>query len=93
VQEKAGSFITKCELGSNWHIIDVDHFRKGDYYRYVAEFSSGDKRQDAANKSLAAYTVANGTFICLWKMYRVLRIFSYYIQYSFCHLHLNLRIH
>ncbi|ODV89467.1 hypothetical protein CANCADRAFT_139812 [Tortispora caseinolytica NRRL Y-17796] len=32
---------------------------KGDYYRYLAEFSSGDKRKEAADSSLEAYKAAN----------------------------------
>lgn len=31
---------------------------KGDYFRYLAEFSSDDERQDAAQKSLDAYKTA-----------------------------------
>jgi len=31
---------------------------KGDYYRYMAEFTSGDKRKEAGNKSLEAYSKA-----------------------------------
>lgn len=31
---------------------------KGDYHRYVAEFSSGDDRQESAQKSLVAYKFA-----------------------------------
>ena len=34
-------------------------FRKGDYCRYKAEFSSADEREDAAAKSLEAYKKAN----------------------------------
>lgn len=32
-------------------------FRKGDYYRYLAEFKSGDDRKDVADLSLKAYEV------------------------------------
>lgn len=31
---------------------------KADYHRYIAEYSSGDKKQQAANKALQAYTDA-----------------------------------
>ncbi|KAF8083034.1 hypothetical protein N665_0795s0030 [Sinapis alba] len=31
---------------------------KGDYYRYLAEFSSGDERKEAADQSLEAYKAA-----------------------------------
>ena len=34
-------------------------FRTGDYYRYFAEFDTGDKRKDSADKSLEAYKVAS----------------------------------
>lgn len=33
--------------------------RKGDYYRYLAEFKSGDDRKEAADQSLKAYEVLN----------------------------------
>ena len=32
---------------------------KGDYYRYIAEYSSGDKHKEAADKALEAYDKAN----------------------------------
>ena len=32
--------------------------RKGDYHRYLAEFATGDKRKDSAEKSLEAYKKA-----------------------------------
>lgn len=31
--------------------------RKGDYYRYLAEFKSGNERKEAADQSLKAYEV------------------------------------
>ena len=31
--------------------------RKGDYYRYLAEFKSGNERKEAADQSLKAYQV------------------------------------
>ncbi|KAJ1982880.1 hypothetical protein H4R35_000006 [Dimargaris xerosporica] len=34
------------------------HKMKGDYYRYLAEFSAENVRKDAADKSLAGYTTA-----------------------------------
>ncbi|KAJ1959464.1 hypothetical protein GGI12_004322, partial [Dipsacomyces acuminosporus] len=34
---------------------------KGDYYRYLAEFETGDARKDASDKSLDAYKVASET--------------------------------
>ena len=37
------------------------HKMKGDYYRYLAEFSSADKRSEASEKSLSAYKAASGT--------------------------------
>ena len=32
-------------------------FRKGDYYRYLAEFKTGNERKEAADQSLKAYQV------------------------------------
>jgi 14-3-3 protein epsilon len=40
-------------------------YRKGDYYRYLAEFSSGDKRTEAADHSLAAYKAASGKWFAM----------------------------
>jgi len=36
------------------------HKMKGDYYRYIAEFTSGDKKSGAANSAKAAYDDAMG---------------------------------
>ncbi|KAG6755223.1 hypothetical protein POTOM_041041 [Populus tomentosa] len=35
--------------------------RKGDYYRYLAEFKSGNERKEAADQSLKAYETATST--------------------------------
>lgn len=45
-------------------------FRKGDYYRYLAEFSSGTERKEAADQSLEAYKVL-GSFFCLFPLFCV----------------------
>jgi len=34
-------------------------YRKGDYYRYLAEFATGDKRSTTAESSLQAYKAAS----------------------------------
>merc|ERR1712118_637425 len=36
------------------------HKMKGDYYRYIAEFTDGDKKSAAANKAKSAYDDAMG---------------------------------
>eukprot|EP00250_Pteridium_aquilinum_P029636 c39875_g1_i1 orf=250-1026(+) len=37
------------------------HKMKGDYYRYLAEFKTGDERKQAADQSLASYKAASDT--------------------------------
>jgi 14-3-3 protein epsilon len=38
--------------------------RKGDYYRYLAEFKSGNERKEAAENSLGAYKVQSKKLDC-----------------------------
>lgn len=40
-------------------ILLVPRDRKGDYYRYLAEFKAGDDRKEVADQSLKAYEVFN----------------------------------
>ena len=35
------------------------HYRKGDYFRYLAEFATGNDRKEAAESSLVAYKAAS----------------------------------
>lgn len=45
---------------SIWDILEkfvVLTCRKGDYYRYLAEFKTGTERKEAADESLKAYQV------------------------------------
>jgi hypothetical protein len=42
-------------LKDNLHVILK--CRKGDYYRYLAEFKTGNERKEAADQSLKAYEV------------------------------------
>jgi len=55
----------RSEVFSGLNLIDLLGFfpiywwcyRKGDYYRYLAEFKSGNDRKEAAEQSLKAYQV------------------------------------
>ena len=38
--------------------------RKGDYYRYLAEFKAGNEKKEAADQSLKAYQVSDLSY-CL----------------------------
>ena len=40
--------------------------RKGDYYRYLAEFKSGNERKEAADQSLKAYEVCMPIFYSVY---------------------------
>ena len=54
-------FYHKMYVEQSWHLycfIDC-HFRMGDYHRYLAEFATGDKRKESADKSLEAYKAAS----------------------------------
>jgi hypothetical protein len=48
-------------LKDNLHIILK--CRKGDYYRYLAEFKTGNERKEAADQSLKAYEAASNTAV------------------------------
>lgn len=42
-------------------------FRKGDYYRYLAEFKVGNEKKEAADQSLKAYEVCFcGCLFLVW---------------------------
>lgn len=45
--------------------------RKGDYFRYLAEFKATDDRKDAADQSLKAYEVCEIPHFSCW-------LFSYF---------------
>lgn len=47
--------------------VPVVTFRKGDYYRYLAEFKTGNERKEAADQSLKAYQVYYKP-MCRWNM-------------------------
>lgn len=52
--------------------------RKGDYYRYLAEFKTGNDRKEVADLSMKAYQVA---YLCIDSIYFSL-IFS--VRSIFC---------
>lgn len=52
-------------------------FRKGDYYRYLAEFKTGNERKEAADQSLKAYQVYHKpTCTCPMREFSVSLAFS-----------------
>lgn len=55
-----GSHLASCLLWDAFaDSIVLRDCRKGDYHRYLAEFATGDKRKDSADKSLEAYKAAS----------------------------------
>ena len=51
-------------FGMMWYFLHVDLgmltysvCRKGDYYRYLAEFKTGNEKKEAADQSMKAYEV------------------------------------
>jgi len=44
-------------------ILSLTFSRMGDYHCYLAEFSTGDKRKDSADKSLEAYKTASNVAV------------------------------
>lgn len=44
-------------FGEKLGFFTLDDCRKGDYYRYLAEFKSGSEKKEAAEQSLKAYEV------------------------------------
>ena len=54
-------FYHKMCVEKAWYLYSsIDcHFRMGDYHRYLAEFATGDKRKESADKSLEAYKAAS----------------------------------
>ena len=41
------------------YVVHFNFFRKGDYYRYLAEFATGNDRKSAAESALVAYKAAS----------------------------------
>lgn len=69
--------------------VSVVTFRKGDYYRYLAEFKTGNERKEAADQSLKAYqvyykpTCVDGpclNFLCLQLFFREFRFLFLVMQ-------------
>lgn len=61
--------------------------RKGDYNRYLAEFKSGQEREEAADQSMKAYEVSSILFYSMKPLYFVstsfsLSVFSFNIPIS-----------
>jgi hypothetical protein len=76
--------------------VSVVTFRKGDYYRYLAEFKTGNERKEAADQSLKAYqvyyksTCLDGpclNFLCLQLLFREFRFLFLVMQSCISVLH------
>ncbi|KAJ0713818.1 putative 14-3-3 protein [Helianthus annuus] len=46
-------------LGASSAVFFVQAYWKGDYYRYLAKFKTGDDKKEAADQSLKAYQLAS----------------------------------
>lgn len=47
----------KCRVLGVWILFCSFGCRKGDYFRYLAEFKTGNEKKEAADQSLKAYEV------------------------------------
>ena len=56
-------------------------YRKGDYYRYIAEFKTEEERKEAADQSLKGYQ-ARPVFVCSLGSDRVV-LYYYYLLLLF----------
>ena len=48
-------------------LVTVGVIRKGDYYRYLAEFKTSNERKEAADQSLKAYQVCACGLVLSWQ--------------------------
>jgi 14-3-3 protein epsilon len=53
------AWLQKEKVGLTYRSAFTTEIRMGDYHRYLAEFATGDKRKDSADKSLEAYKAAS----------------------------------
>ncbi len=58
------SWCTSVHLVLKNNLEIIWNCRKGDYYRYLAEFKTGNERKEAADQSLKAYEVFIQLFCC-----------------------------
>ena len=61
---------------------------KGDYYRYLAEFQSGDAKQTSSDSSLDAYKAASGTYMLVLYIHTMCTVTWFVIvcmcSFSYC---------
>jgi hypothetical protein len=57
------SWCTSVHLVLKNNLEIIWNCRKGDYYRYLAEFKTGNERKEAADQSLKAYEAASSTAV------------------------------